>query len=147
MKALHQQCIEGLRAIAKEYLSPVFMRIKHDQIRQKASAIDLVTEVDIEVEKQISQLVEQLMPGALVIGEESYQGGMTQADIDAVPYTVTIDPIDGTWNFAHGLPNFAIMLSIYRFGKPTFAVIYYPVMDDYIYCEPGLGVWWGGWQW
>ena len=42
-----------------------------------------------------------------------------------------IDTVDGTWNFAHGLPLFGVILAATQYGKPVFALIYDPVADDW----------------
>ena len=51
-----------------------------------------------------------------------------------------IDPIDGTWNFANGIPLFGIILSVLHFGRPIYGLLYDPVMDDLIEADLGQGM-------
>ncbi|MEL6171644.1 MAG: inositol monophosphatase family protein, partial [Pseudomonadota bacterium] len=48
------------------------------------------------------------------------------------PLAVILDPVDGTWNFANGLPLFGVILAITVFGRPIFGLLYDPVVDDWI---------------
>jgi fructose-1,6-bisphosphatase/inositol monophosphatase family enzyme len=47
----------------------------------------------------------------------------------------TIDPVDGTWNYAMGLPLFGVMLAVLRFGRPVFGMLYDPMVNDVILAD------------
>jgi fructose-1,6-bisphosphatase/inositol monophosphatase family enzyme len=70
-----------------------------------------------------------MFPNALMVGEESVTDEKVAALADA-EMGFTIDPVDGTWNFAHGLATFGVILSMTRFGVPVFGLIYDPITDE-----------------
>lgn len=99
------------------------------EISTKSSARDLVTEVDQEIERFLSEEIMNKYPFHLVMGEESYQAG--QIDVNH-PNLWVIDPIDGTTNFVKQRENFAIMVAYFEKGLPIFSFIY-DVMQDQLY--------------
>lgn len=94
------------------------------EIRRKGDR-DVVTEVDIRVEQEVRTFLERMTPDIGFLGEE--EGG--HANLDTAEQVWTLDPIDGTSNFAHGLPLCAISLALARRGEPIVAVIVAPFMD------------------
>jgi fructose-1,6-bisphosphatase/inositol monophosphatase family enzyme len=52
---------------------------------------------------------------------------------------VIIDPIDGTWNYAHGLGNFGSIMAVVSHGKPIWGLLYDPYRDDWVEASPGEG--------
>lgn len=86
------------------------------------SAIDLVTEVDLACERAIREVFAQRTPTIPVLGEEG-QGGE-----DATTRWV-VDPLDGTTNFVHGFPFYAVSIALERDGESTVGVIYEPLQD------------------
>jgi myo-inositol-1(or 4)-monophosphatase len=99
---------------------------KPRQIEYKG-VIDLVTQYDKQVEAHIGSSLRAAFPDHLIIGEEG-----TGADLQtAGHYTWIIDPIDGTTNFAHGMPNFCTSIGLADpDGKPLLGVIYDPCRDE-----------------
>jgi fructose-1,6-bisphosphatase/inositol monophosphatase family enzyme len=101
-----------------------------------------VTEADTEAERFIKAVVAARWPETLVVGEESVAadpallGRLAGADV-----AITVDPVDGTANFAAGLPLFAVMASIVVKGEVTAGIIYDPMGDDWIVAERGGGAW------
>ena len=89
----------------------------------KSSATDVVTEGDRECETWIRERLDALRPGDVVLGEE---GG---ADADPAPGQVrwVVDPIDGTVNYAHGLPWFAVSIGAEVDGRPLAGAVVEPV--------------------
>ncbi len=73
---------------------------------QNKSRADFVTEVDIGAEERITQTLLSLVPGASVMGEELAPG-------ESIPHGVTfiVDPLDGTTNFLHGYPQYAVSIA------------------------------------
>ena len=86
---------------------------------------DLVTDVDLAVEREIRSFLARETPDIGFLGEE--EGG--QLSTGCGKATWTLDPIDGTSNFAHGLPLCAISLALVEGGTPTIGVIVAPFMD------------------
>ena len=75
--------------------------------RNKSTTIDLVTEADLACERFLREALGKLLPGASFWGEESNE-------LPESEYFWLVDPIDGTTNFAHGLPYFAISIALNR---------------------------------
>jgi fructose-1,6-bisphosphatase/inositol monophosphatase family enzyme len=61
--------------------------------------------------------------------------------IGAAELVAIIDPVDGTWNFAHGVPTFGSILAIVANGKTIAGIIHYPVTGDFLVARPGKGAW------
>ena len=131
---------EILREAARREVVPRFRRLDVGMVRQKSSAIDLVTVADEEAERFIKAEVARLMPGALFVGEESVAADPHLLDaLDDAALAVVVDPVDGTANFAAGLPLFAVMASVVRNGETVAGIIYDPMGDDFVMAEKGSG--------
>ena len=103
------------------------------QINKKGT-IDLVTEVDVAVERRFRALVAERFPDHQILAEE--MGGA--AAVPAGPCWV-FDPIDGTTNFAHGLPIFCASLALEIDGVPEVAAVYDPTRKELFTAERGGG--------
>ena len=131
-----------LREAAKSEILPRFRRLDPQTVRTKSNATDLVTEADTEAEHRIKREIAKIWPDAVVIGEES-----VAADPDLLhrlpgaDLAITVDPVDGTANFAAGLPLFAVMASVVVRGETVAGIIYDPMGDDWIMAERGAGAW------
>ena len=129
-----------LREAAKAEILPRFRRLGEGDIREKSEASDLVTEGDEAAERLIKARCAELFPEMLFIGEESVAadpallGRLADADL-----AITVDPIDGTYNFASGMPLFAVMAAVVSKGETVMGVIYDPMGDDWILAEKGSG--------
>jgi myo-inositol-1(or 4)-monophosphatase len=110
----------------------------HFQIDKKGT-IDLVTEVDIAVERMFRALVAERFPDHQVLAEE--MGGAATAP--AGPCWV-FDPIDGTTNFAHGLPIFCSSLALEIDGVAEIAAVYDPTRKELFTAERGGGAFLNG---
>jgi len=135
-----ERLTEILREAAKAEIMPRFRRLDAGTIETKAHAYDLVTEADKGAESFITAAIGKASPHMVVIGEEAVaaQAELLEQDFseDTVIY---IDPVDGTWNFAAGLPLFAVMAAVVQRGEIVAGVIYDPVGDDWIMTEKGCG--------
>ncbi|MDB5473667.1 MAG: inositol monophosphatase [Devosia sp.] len=131
-----------LRDAARAEALPRFRRLDSTMVHTKTEAIDLVTEADIATEQVIKEHIAQWMPGALFVGEESVAadpallGRLASADL-----AVVVDPIDGTANYAAGMPLFACMAAVVSGGETVAGIIYDPMGDDWIMAEKGAGAW------
>ena len=102
---------------------------------------DLLTVADIEAEKEIINTIKQSFPGHDFLAEEST--GDTPQDTNA-DHLWVIDPLDGTNNFAHGIPHFAVSIAYYEKSKPVLGVIYNPISNDWYIAGQGRGAWHNG---
>ena len=106
-------------------------------IRSK-SAFDLVTEVDVNIEKYLTDAILATFPGDKIHAEEM---SSTQ---EITGRTWVIDPIDGTNNFAHDIPTFGIQCCLFDGGEPRMAVIWLPCQDELYTAIEGQGCWLNG---
>lgn len=131
-----------LRDAARAEALPRFRRLDASMVQVKSEAIDLVTEADVATENVIKARIGDWMPEALFVGEES-----VAADPALLPrlataeLAVVVDPIDGTANYAAGLPLFACMASVVSKGETIAGIIYDPMGDDWVMAEKGSGAW------
>ena len=93
---------------------------------------DFVTEVDQRVEEEIISIIKKAHPSHGILGEE---GGEIKGD----DYQWIIDPIDGTRNFIHGFPHFAVSIAITYKNKIEHGVIYDPVRQELFTASRGKG--------
>jgi myo-inositol-1(or 4)-monophosphatase len=105
----------------------------------KKGTIDLVTEVDVAIERRFRAMVSARFPGHAVLGEEL--GG--SAAPPPGPCWV-FDPIDGTTNFAHGLPIFCASLALEIDGVAEVAAVYDPTRRELFTAERGGGAFLNG---
>jgi myo-inositol-1(or 4)-monophosphatase len=108
---------------------------------EKKGAIDLVTEIDIEVERAFRAMIADRFPDHEVLGEEFG----SPADRAGVPkFCWVFDPIDGTTNYAHGLPIFCSSLALEVDGESVVAAVYDPNRKELFTAERGQGAWLNG---
>jgi len=113
------------------------MRQEDLQVRHKSKA-DLVTEADTAIEAFLIDKIHTNFPNHSIKAEESGQHDGDQED------EWFIDPIDGTLNYAHGLPQYAISVAYACKGELKLGVIANPPMQEYFYAEAGKGSWLNG---
>jgi fructose-1,6-bisphosphatase/inositol monophosphatase family enzyme len=129
------------RAAAGEIL-PRFRALSPDQVRQKTSAFDIVTEADEAAEAVIAAGLEQAFPGALIVGEEASERDLSLLRaLGSAELAFVVDPIDGTRNFASGLPLFGVMAAMIRRGEIVAGVIHDPICRDFAYAVRDGGAW------
>jgi len=108
---------------------------------EKKGAIDLVTEIDIEVERAFRAMIAERFPDHQVLGEEFG----SDEDRASVPrFCWVFDPVDGTTNYAHGLPIFCSSLALEVDGEPMVAAVYDPNRKELFTAERGRGAWLNG---
>jgi myo-inositol-1(or 4)-monophosphatase len=106
-------------------------RIRH--IRKKGP-IDLVTEADLRAERIVLDAIQNAFPDDNILSEEAgAQNSPTTAR------TWIIDPLDGTTNFAHGFPFFAISIALQLERKPVLGVVYIPASRELFEASRGRG--------
>ena len=112
----------------------------HLQIEKKG-AIDLVTQIDREVEEMFRALIARRFPAHTVLAEEFVSAADRENEAE---YCWVFDPVDGTTNYAHGLPIFCSSLALEISGVPTVAAIYDPTRRELFTAERGQGAWLNG---
>ncbi|MDX1613248.1 MAG: inositol monophosphatase family protein [Candidatus Promineifilaceae bacterium] len=108
------------------------------QIAQKSSAIDLATEYDHAAERLILTKLRHAFPDHRLLGEEAGQEALPSGRADS-PFVWYVDPLDGTNNFTHGYPFFAVSLALYESGHPRLGVVYDPLADECFSAVAGEG--------
>lgn len=129
-----------LAEAAVQEIMPRFRKLGAGDVRQKTSVADLVTEADINSERVITARLQQRFPGAVIVGEEAcsldptVMHGLRDAEL-----AFTIDPVDGTYNFASGVPMFGVMMAVIVNGETVAGIIHDPVCKDALIAEKGAG--------
>lgn len=99
----------------------------------KEKITDIVTEADIKSHEILTDAIRNMYPDHGIVSEESEE---YKADAE---YVWCIDPLDGSRNFATGVPLFGINLALMRNGTPTHAAICLPATSEVYYAEVGRG--------
>lgn len=110
-----------------------FGEIEQLQVSRKSLG-DFVSTADLRSEKIIIQELQKARPGYGFLIEES--GVIAGEDLDN---TWIVDPLDGTSNFLHGIPQFAVAIALQRKGEIVAGVVYNPVVDELFWSEKGGG--------
>lgn len=118
------------RALIKD-----FGEVENLQVSSKGAS-DFVSRADIAAEKTIHEMLMDARPTYGWLGEET--GEMPGADPTR---RWIVDPLDGTTNYLHGLPHWAVSIALEHKGKIVSAVIYDPVKDEMFFSEKGNGAW------
>ena len=109
-----------------------------DQIRtdldiEHKGRIDLVTNVDRESQRIITRSIEAKFPKHSIVSEEAFVRKKKGE------FTWYIDPLDGTTNFVHALPEFCVSVALYLGDEPYVGVCYKPLTKDAFYAVKGKG--------
>jgi myo-inositol-1(or 4)-monophosphatase len=97
---------------------------------------DFVTEIDQNVEREIIHLIHSFYPDHGILAEE---GGQFEGKNKGQDYLWIIDPIDGTTNFMHGFPQFAVSIAVQYKGRIEHGVVYDPVRQELFSATRGSG--------
>jgi myo-inositol-1(or 4)-monophosphatase len=106
------------------------------KIMSKNTDIDLVTTVDRESDTLISGILADAFPNDKILTEEQFQEGKTQVSLSN---TWVVDPLDGTTNYAHGFPHFAVSIAYFLHGVPQLGVVYNPCNKELFFAVAGRG--------
>lgn len=102
-------------------------------VETKAGPNDLVTEVDKASEALIMDIIRQDFPGHFILSEE-----IGEVKMDSSTKWI-IDPIDGTVNFANGIPLCCVSIGIEHEGNMIMGAVYNPMMNEFFFAEKGKG--------
>jgi len=128
----------GIRAARKagDLILRSMNRLHQLEVRRKDKN-DFVTEVDVRAEAEIIEIIRGIYPDHGILAEES---GRTERNADGKDEFVwIIDPLDGTTNFIHGFPQFAVSIGLQRRGRMECAVIYDPCKQELFTAARGDG--------
>jgi myo-inositol-1(or 4)-monophosphatase len=114
------------------------LRRRVDSIREvrHKSAVDLVTDVDLQSEQEVCATLLAAFPNHTILGEE----GGSRAGAGSDPrFRWLVDPLDGTTNYAHGFPFFCVSIGLEVQAELTLGVVYAPSLDELFVAERGRG--------
>ncbi|WP_019537034.1 inositol monophosphatase family protein [Paenibacillus ginsengihumi] len=116
----------------------------YNSLHTKSAMNDLVTEVDKGAETMIRNLIQTHFPKHGILGEESVEPGpdasrQALAKLSGAEYLWIVDPLDGTTNFVHGFPFFAVSIALAYKGEVIVGVVYNPVHNELFVAEKGKG--------
>jgi fructose-1,6-bisphosphatase/inositol monophosphatase family enzyme len=130
--------------VADAEVMPRFEKLAAGDISEKNPG-DLVTIADIAAEQRLTPALRDLLPGSLVVGEEAAAADpAVLALLEGDDPVWVVDPIDGTANFAAGIPIFAVMVALIRRGETLAAWIHDPVKRATTTAMAGEGAWCAG---
>lgn len=104
-------------------------------LESKSTMSDLVTEYDHKSEALIVERLREAFPHHGIVGEEGASFAASSSD----GYRWYIDPLDGTNNYAHRIPQFAVSMGLFREDEPILAVIHDPMREQTYFAEKGSG--------
>jgi myo-inositol-1(or 4)-monophosphatase len=107
-------------------------RLRPRDVRRKGPG-DFVTTADVRAERRVRRELQRLLPEAGFLGEES-----APRDVER-PWLWVVDPIDGTSNFANGLPHFAVSVALLFAGQPVLACVHCSPANELIVARDGAG--------
>ena len=110
-----------------------FGELSELQVSRKAPA-DFVSAADIKAEQTVFEALEKARPGYSFLGEER---GLVEGTDKT--HTWIVDPLDGTTNFLHAIPHFAINIALQREGAIVAAITYNPITNELFWAEKGKG--------
>lgn len=121
-----------------------FQRISPEESRQKGGAIgqghwNPVSDADLEAERAIIETIKMTFPNHAFLGEENVEGQVQDAE-----HIWIIDPIDGTSNYLHGLPHFAVSVGYARRGEILVAACLDPIREELYSAFAGGGAFMNG---
>jgi myo-inositol-1(or 4)-monophosphatase len=130
LRMLKQTLIEATKAGAQQLL---YYFDKDFQVSNKEGINNLVTEADHASEKVILEQIRSAFPDHFILTEE------TGAIISESSYKWIIDPIDGTVNFANGIPICCVSIGLEKDGSMIMGAVYNPFMNEFFFAEKGKG--------
>lgn len=109
------------------------------EIQTKSGPNDYVTEADIAVSDFLISQISSQYPDHAIVSEESVDSINEGAEWEWV-----IDPIDGTSNFAHGIPVWSVIIAVLHKGNIVYGAMYNPIADDLYFAHKDHGAWKNG---
>lgn len=126
--ALKETLLEALRAAG----DIIYKALCDEKIIEFKGEIDIVTPTDKAAEKAVTDIIKKKFPDHAILAEESRPEGHS-------PYRWIIDPLDGTTNFAHGLPHAAVSIALTEKGTAILGGVLDPFRKELFFAEKGKG--------
>ena len=131
-----------LRDASRTEIMPRFRKLAPEAVRTKSGPLDLVTEADEAAERRIEAGLKALFPGCVVVGEEGTASDASLPQrLAGADLAFVVDPVDGTANFAAGVPLFGCMAAAFVRGEVVAGWIHDPLGDDTVMAVRGEGAW------
>jgi myo-inositol-1(or 4)-monophosphatase len=130
---------EIVRRVGDEIVLPQFTHVSHTR---KADG-SVVTEVDLQAQEALGRALVHLAD-CPVLGEEMTAEQQTACWAAGEGGLWCVDPVDGTSNYANGLPHFAVSVAFMRGGRPVLGVVYAPALKEMFFAEVGGGAYLNG---
>ncbi len=127
--------VKAARAAGRSLVKD-FREVENLQVSVKGAG-DFVSRADFEAERIIREMLTEARPNYGWLGEES---GGEVAGADPTRRWI-VDPLDGTTNFLHGLPHWAVSIALEHKGEVVAGVVYDPAKDELFMAEKGQGAW------
>ncbi|MFC7220405.1 inositol monophosphatase family protein [Streptomyces polyrhachis] len=133
---------QAMRQAAADEVMPRFRQLEAHEIAEKRGPYDLVTVADQGAERHLGRSLTALLPGSVLVGEEgvSEDPALLEAVGGEAPVWI-VDPVDGTWFFAHGEPGFAMLVALAHHGEVLASWTYAPAYDEMAVAIRGAGAW------
>lgn len=139
---MHPMLFTAVKAarLAGDIITRASRDLERVQVARKGPS-DYVTEVDRAVEESIIEVLSEAYPDHAFLGEETgeHQPDADKLGRDGVEYQWVIDPLDGTTNFIHGFPHYAVSIAALHRGQPVHAVIFDPSSNEIFAASRGSG--------
>lgn len=123
---------QQLQALIRE-AGAIILNAEAFRVEAKEGHANFVTSVDEEVQRFLTDRLVSLLPGSLVIGEETENAPLTNAP------TWVIDPLDGTTNFIHDYHFSSVSVALLQNGRPVIGAVLQPYTGELFYAEKGKG--------
>ncbi|MGB3407900.1 MAG: inositol monophosphatase [Jannaschia sp.] len=130
---------DAVRDVSQAEIMPRFRNLSADDIDAKSAFDDLVTVADKAAEDALTARIRDILPGDTVVGEEAVSADRSLLGRVGEGRVTIIDPIDGTWNYAHGLANFGVIVAVLEDGVTQWGMLHDPSFDDWIEAHRGQG--------
>ncbi|MFF8828228.1 inositol monophosphatase family protein [Streptomyces sp. NPDC015131] len=131
---------EAVRAAAAAEIMPRWRQLATHEIVEKSGPHDLVTVADREAEAHLTASLTALLPGSVVVGEESVHADpAVYEELKGDAPVWIVDPVDGTWHFAHGDPGFCTLVALAVRGEVLASWTYAPATGRMAVAVRGRG--------
>lgn len=132
-----------VRRVRQAALEEILPRFRHTARRYKQDG-SVVTEADLAVQDRLTRELAELYPDIGLLGEEMDEDRQQALVSGPGRWLWCLDPVDGTSNFAAGLPFFSISLALLRGYEPQLGIVHDPTRDECFTAVKGQGAWLNG---
>ena len=134
-----RETLEPIVRRAGDHLLASFESLRVGDVTSKGTSIDLVTRLDLESQRLLVEALREAFPQDDIVAEEGAR------DWSGRPGRVwLVDPLDGTTNFVHGVPLFAVSVAAVDDGVLTVGAVLAPYLQEFFWAEAGRGAWLNG---